>query len=82
MVVTKQVSSQLEWLATLQTSFNPMDDNEKYLRKTSIIATIGPKTNTVEMLQELRVAGMNIGGCAAGRGGMKGWEGKKLISLM
>lgn len=38
-----------------------MDDAEKYLRKTSIIATIGPKTNTVEMLQELRTAGMNIG---------------------
>lgn len=29
--------------------------------QTSIIGTIGPKTNTVEKLQELREAGMNIG---------------------
>ena len=35
MVVTKQVSSQLEWLSTLSTSFNAMDDDEKYLRKVS-----------------------------------------------
>ena len=27
----------------------------------SIVATIGPKTNTVEMLGKLRKAGMNIG---------------------
>jgi hypothetical protein len=35
MVVTKQVSSQLEWLSTLSTSFNAMDEDEKYLRKVS-----------------------------------------------
>jgi hypothetical protein len=29
--------------------------------QTSIIATIGPKTNNVEMLSQLRDAGMNIG---------------------
>ncbi|KAI5452164.1 Pyruvate kinase [Naganishia albida] len=60
MVVTKQVSSQLEWLSTLSTSFNAMSDEERFLRKTSIIATIGPKTNNVEMLTQLRDAGMNI----------------------
>ncbi|KAI0067803.1 pyruvate kinase [Artomyces pyxidatus] len=32
----------------------------KFLRKTSIIATIGPKVNTVEKLGELRRAGVNI----------------------
>ncbi|KAG7531442.1 hypothetical protein FFLO_04363 [Filobasidium floriforme] len=60
MVVTKQVSSQLEWLSTLSTTFDAMDENEKFLRKTSIIATIGPKTNTVEALKALAEAGMNI----------------------
>lgn len=30
------------------------------IRKTSIICTIGPKTQTVEMLKKLRIAGMNI----------------------
>jgi hypothetical protein len=33
MVVTKQVSSQLEWLSTLSTTFDAMDENEKFLRK-------------------------------------------------
>lgn len=42
MVVTKQVSSQLEWLSTLSTSFNAMDDDEKYLRKVSgRVMTVG-----------------------------------------
>jgi hypothetical protein len=35
MVVTKQVSSQLEWLSTLSTSFNAMSDEERFLRKVS-----------------------------------------------
>jgi hypothetical protein len=35
MVVTKQVSSQLEWLSTLSTTFDAMDENEKFLRKVS-----------------------------------------------
>jgi pyruvate kinase len=29
-------------------------------RKTSIICTIGPKTNSIPMMQALRKAGMNI----------------------
>lgn len=60
MVITKGTSSQLEWLSTLSTSFNAMAPEDKFLRKTSIIATIGPKTNTVEKLSQLREAGMNI----------------------
>jgi pyruvate kinase len=35
-------------------------ESTKFLRKTSIIATIGPKVNTVEKLAELRRAGVNI----------------------
>lgn len=38
MVVTKQVSSQLEWLAGLEATFDPMDPNEKFLRKVSRIS--------------------------------------------
>ncbi|CDZ98564.1 pyruvate kinase [Phaffia rhodozyma] len=52
--------STLEWLSSLNTSFNAFRDEDKYMRKTSIIATIGPKTNNVEKLQELREAGMNV----------------------
>lgn len=56
-----QVSSQLEWLTTLQ--IPPKVEpglNAKFLRKTSIIATIGPKTNSVEMITKLRTAGVNV----------------------
>ncbi|KAL8284234.1 hypothetical protein RQP46_004983 [Phenoliferia psychrophenolica] len=56
-----QVSSQLEWLTTL--AIPPKVEaglNAKFLRKTSIIATIGPKTNSVEMITKLRVAGVNV----------------------
>ncbi|KAK4700662.1 pyruvate kinase, partial [Phenoliferia sp. Uapishka_3] len=56
-----QVSSQLEWLTTL--AIPPKVEaglNGKFLRKTSIIATIGPKTNSVEMITKLRTAGVNV----------------------
>lgn len=59
-VINKSTTSQLEWLSALPTSFDAMAPEEKYLRKTSIIATIGPKTNSVEALSALRDAGMNI----------------------
>ncbi len=36
-------------------------DEVLMLVQTSIIATIGPKTNNVEVLQQLMEAGMNIG---------------------
>lgn len=41
--------------------FNAMRDEDRFARKTSIIATIGPKVNNPQRLQELREAGMNIG---------------------
>jgi len=58
-IQTDQVRSRLEWLSTLSAGPEPSEDT-KYLRKTSIIATIGPKVNNVEMLGQLRKAGMNI----------------------
>ncbi|WVF67744.1 pyruvate kinase [Kwoniella sp. CBS 6097] len=53
-------TSQLAWLSSLNTTFNEMTDEQRFLRKTSIIATIGPKTNNVETLVKLAEAGMNI----------------------
>jgi pyruvate kinase len=38
-----------------------MKTNFPLFTQTSIIATIGPKTNSVEKLTELAEAGMNIG---------------------
>jgi len=45
-----------EWLAQLNTESRP-DNN---YRRTSIICTIGPKTNSVEKINQLRKAGLNI----------------------
>ncbi|KAI9637100.1 pyruvate kinase [Dioszegia hungarica] len=53
-------TSQLAWLSSLKTSFNDFTDEQKFLRKTSIIGTIGPKTNSVDMLEQLMNAGLNI----------------------
>ncbi|SCZ87877.1 BZ3500_MvSof-1268-A1-R1_Chr2-3g05345 [Microbotryum saponariae] len=61
MLNVDSVSSQLEWLTTL--SIPPKVEaglTGKNLRKTSIIATIGPKTNSVEMISKLRTAGVNV----------------------
>ncbi|CAO1613934.1 unnamed protein product [Sympodiomycopsis kandeliae] len=52
--------SQLEWNASLNPLEHAITPGNKYFRKTSIIATIGPKTNTAEALGNLRKAGMNI----------------------
>ncbi|KAL1871593.1 hypothetical protein VTK73DRAFT_1983 [Phialemonium thermophilum] len=46
----------VEWLANLDTS----SASSKTYRRTSIICTIGPKTNSVEAINKLRQAGMNI----------------------
>ncbi|KAF5355903.1 hypothetical protein D9756_004161 [Leucocoprinus leucothites] len=55
------VRSQIEWNSTLNVSDAPVPtESTKYFRKTSIIATIGPKVNTPEKLAELRRAGVNI----------------------
>ncbi|KAL5640975.1 hypothetical protein ACGC1H_001449 [Rhizoctonia solani] len=58
-IQTDQVRSRLEWLSTLSAGPEPSEDT-KFLRKTAIIATIGPKVNNVEMLGKLRKAGMNV----------------------
>jgi len=47
--------TRLEWVGQLDVNKQPTN-----FRKTSIICTIGPKTNNVKMMQELRKAGMNI----------------------
>lgn len=55
------IRSQLEWNSTLSTENAPTaTDQNKHRRKTSIIATIGPKVNTVEKLADLRRAGINV----------------------
>jgi pyruvate kinase len=46
----------IDWLAQLDTAFQP----EKNLRRTSIICTIGPKTNSPEAINKLRTAGLNV----------------------
>ncbi|TFK77201.1 pyruvate kinase [Pluteus cervinus] len=61
MFPTDGIRSQLEWNSSLNVA-NALVPTEKtkFLRKTSIIATIGPKVNTVEKLAELRRAGVNV----------------------
>ncbi|KAF9196039.1 Pyruvate kinase [Haplosporangium sp. Z 27] len=49
------IKTNLEWTSSLDIDYQPNNT-----RKTSIICTIGPKTNSVEMLTKLREAGMNI----------------------
>ncbi|THV07674.1 pyruvate kinase [Dendrothele bispora CBS 962.96] len=61
MFATDGIHSQLEWSSTLSTIKAPVPTEEtKFHRKTSIIATIGPKVNTAEKLAELRRAGVNV----------------------
>ncbi|MCJ1328963.1 Pyruvate kinase [Thelotrema lepadinum] len=49
--------SRLEWISALDTEAPKEGRN---FRRTSIICTIGPKTNSVEKLNMLRKAGMNV----------------------
>ncbi|KAG0299392.1 Pyruvate kinase [Dissophora globulifera] len=49
------IKTNLEWTSSLDIDYQPSNT-----RKTSIICTIGPKTNSVEMITKLRDAGMNI----------------------
>ncbi|KAL0951335.1 hypothetical protein HGRIS_008040 [Hohenbuehelia grisea] len=61
MYPTDGIRSQLEWNSTLSTSKAPeATEKTKFLRKTAIIATIGPKVNSVEKLGELARAGVNV----------------------
>ncbi|KAI1078984.1 pyruvate kinase [Whalleya microplaca] len=50
------LGGKIEWLASLDTAIHP----EKNYRRTSIICTIGPKTNSVEAINKLRTAGLNV----------------------
>ncbi|KAF8898852.1 pyruvate kinase [Infundibulicybe gibba] len=61
MFPTDGIRSQLEWSSTLSTANAPIPTEQtKFLRKTAIIATIGPKVNSVEKLSELCRAGVNV----------------------
>jgi pyruvate kinase len=51
-----QLGGRIDWLAQLDTAFHP----QRNLRRTSIICTIGPKTNSVEAINKLREAGLNV----------------------
>lgn len=60
MVATAQdhlsAGTRIEWLGQLDTEHKP----SKNFRRTSIICTIGPKTNSVEAINKLRTAGLNV----------------------
>ncbi|KAM0667698.1 hypothetical protein MY8738_006829 [Beauveria namnaoensis] len=46
----------LSWLSSLDTAYSPQHN----YRRSSIICTIGPKTNSVEAINRLRDAGLNV----------------------
>jgi len=48
--------TRIEWLSKLNTEYLP----PKMYRRTSIIGTIGPKTNSAEAMNMLRKAGLNV----------------------
>lgn len=50
------LGGRIQWLAELDTTATPA----KNYRRTSIICTIGPKTNSVEAINKLRTAGLNV----------------------
>lgn len=50
------LGGKIEWLAQLDTAYQP----DRNFRRTSIICTIGPKTNSVEAINKLREAGLNV----------------------
>lgn len=50
------LGGRIDWLASLDTAYQPA----KNYRRTSIICTIGPKTNSVEAINKLRGAGLNV----------------------
>ncbi|RFU77010.1 pyruvate kinase [Trichoderma arundinaceum] len=50
------IGGRINWLASLNTAFTPA----RNFRRTSIICTIGPRTNSVEAINKLRDAGLNV----------------------
>ncbi|KAF4977114.1 hypothetical protein FZEAL_6302 [Fusarium zealandicum] len=51
-----EFGGKISWLASLDTAFRP----QRNYRRSSIICTIGPKTNSVEAINRLRDAGLNV----------------------
>lgn len=51
-----EFGGKISWLASLNTAYRP----ERNYRRSSIICTIGPKTNSVEAINNLRTAGLNV----------------------
>jgi pyruvate kinase len=51
-----EIGGRISWLANLDTAFKPA----RNYRRSSIICTIGPKTNSVEAINKLRDAGLNV----------------------
>ncbi|KAI8974489.1 pyruvate kinase [Pilobolus umbonatus] len=54
-VISPEISSDLQWMAQMSVDVEPTAG-----RKTTIICTIGPNTNSVEMITQLRNAGLNV----------------------
>lgn len=48
--------TRIEWLSQLNTEYQPA----RQYRRTSIIGTIGPKTNSAEKINALRKVGLNV----------------------
>lgn len=51
-----ELGGKIAWLASLDTAYQP----DRFFRRSSIICTIGPKTNSVESINKLRTAGLNV----------------------
>ncbi|KAJ4167579.1 Pyruvate kinase [Fusarium falciforme] len=51
-----EFGGKISWLASLNTAYRP----QRNYRRSSIICTIGPKTNSVEAINNLRDAGLNV----------------------
>ncbi|CEG79214.1 Putative Pyruvate kinase [Rhizopus microsporus] len=54
-LLTPDITSNVQWIAQMNVDVEPTHG-----RKTSIICTIGPKTNSVDSITELRNAGLNV----------------------
>ncbi|KAI8091060.1 pyruvate kinase [Gilbertella persicaria] len=54
-IINSEATSNIQWIANMNVDVEPTAG-----RKTSIIGTIGPKTNSVEMITRLRNAGLNV----------------------
>ncbi|KAJ8661345.1 pyruvate kinase [Lichtheimia ornata] len=53
--ITPEITSSMHWLSQMDVNVEPT-----ITRKSTIIGTIGPKTNSVEMITQLRNAGLNV----------------------